>query len=129
MGNFRTIRAVGHKFFQLVSVLCASSGLFACASVNYVDNQDLKNLYGADPQVAGMSENGKRFGALLFKGNAEDPSDDRFVVLKKHSNVYAAETLVYDNTSHEVRRFERAYLSLGANQKKRFLGLQLRFEY
>jgi hypothetical protein len=112
----------------IFAMTLAAGSLSACSSVQYVDNHDLKHLYVSEPKLNGFNQSeGKRFGALRFTSDEEGA--DRYVMLTKHKNIYAAETLMFDNSKDYKKQFDRGFFSFGTDYKKHLLGFQFRFEY
>ncbi|MCB2081512.1 MAG: hypothetical protein H6908_01595 [Hyphomicrobiales bacterium] len=103
----------------------------ACANVSYISRGELnKRAITGEPRSAAKRPKEKglyEFGALHFKG--EEGTNGQTVILKRKKSYYAAEALMVDHPGEDDSWFDRSYVSLGADHKKKTIGLQLRFVY
>lgn len=107
------------------TLLLCCVAISACSHVSYV-----KDPTGADRYVSFAKS--KNYGALVT-ADEKDPQTGKItkghtIMLKRKDRTYMAEKMLSYNDSDDAH-FERSYLSLAANHKKKQLGILLRFEY
>ncbi len=115
----------------MVTLICCMT-ITACSSVDYV-----RHPYGEKSKASvgdkSLKKFPKNFGALVTPDKIDPETGEKvkghIVLLKRQKSRYMAEAELFDNSNVENAKFDRSYLSFGADHKKKQIGFKLRFEY
>jgi len=105
--------------------------MVGCAGVDYVDNKTLGQMGLLDSKNSGVP---KQFGAIMLTNEDSEDAEGKenkanMVFLKRYKSAYMAQTMLFDNTGDEKASFEKSYLTVGADRKKKSVRLELKFTF